>query len=195
VVLRCKIKFMKRYHTLPFLYIVLLVMSSHSLIAEVEPYNYDFTIDKLNLFWPGKTLDEANKKYGKPELLKKTESVIYWKYNLIHVRYKFPIFVQVNRKTKKIMDFYARLPNYFLHNIFHQGLINRFGPQKHYYPYERSAVYKWENTKEGLDILYSGTCTITCFPIFVAVFPPKKPKGMDEYKPIMDVISGITREE
>ncbi len=143
--------------------------------AKVEPKNYDFTFDKLKTFYPGTTLEKVKQTYPKLELVDKA-SVELYKVNIIHVRYKFPLFFQV--KDGAIIDFYARLPSYFIHDIFHQSLINRFGKQDHFYNKDGTSIYMWNNADNFL-LTYSGACTITCFPIYLHVIKNEK-KALQE---------------
>lgn len=132
--------------------------------AKVDPKNYDFTYDKFKIFYPGNSLDQVKKNYPKPELISKKGAFENYKVDIIHVRYKFPVFFQV--KDNKIVDFFAKLPSYFIHDIFHQSLINRFGMQNKYSHKDGTSFYVWNNA-DGLLLTYSGACTITCFPIFL----------------------------
>ncbi len=156
----------------------------NTLNAKVDPPNYNFSLDALSAFFPGKKLDEIKKAHPNSELVKKegnTEQYLFW---IEHLRYKFPLYVQVNNNV--VLDFHARLPHYFLHDVFHQGLINRYGKQNTYDKIEESAIYIWNNAK-GLRIIYSGTCTITCFPVYLAVSKPKESWDAG-YKPIIETL-------
>ena len=146
-----------------------------NLTAKIEPPNYNFSVDKFQDFMPGKKLADINKKYpGKKEVMFKQGPFITYKYYIEHIRYKFAILVQTINGA--VTDFHARLPQYFLHDIFHQSLINRFGKQDFYKKTEESAIYIWTN-KKNINHVYSGACTITCFPIFYAVKEVKHKYG------------------
>lgn len=145
--------------------IVLASIASH---AKVDPPNYDFSLDQLKVFMPGSKLDAAKQKHGEAQLVKKVGAFEIHRLYVKHVRYKFPVLAQVNKG--EITDFYARLPAYFLHDIFHQSIINRLGSQDVYKKVEEQAVYVWKN-KDGLNHVYSGACTITCFPVYYSVYP------------------------
>lgn len=135
--------------------------------AKVDPPNYDFSLDTLKVFMPGEKLEDLKKKYSKTlELQKSERGVSLYKVYVKQLRYKFPVFFQI--KDSVVIDFYARLPAYFLHDIFHQSVINRFGKQDKYFKKEEAAVYIW-NKKENIHV-YSGGCTITCFPIYYTVY-------------------------
>jgi hypothetical protein len=138
----------------------------HHGFSKVDPPNYDFSVNKFQLFMPGKKLSDIEKVYKFKELTFKSSQFITYKFYVEHIRYRFPIFVQF--KDNIVTDFFARLPQYFLHDIFHQSLINRIGPQDVYKKVDEHAVYVWKN-KNGLKHSYSGTCTITCFPLYYAV--------------------------
>ena len=135
--------------------------------------NYNFSLDSLKIFYPNNKLDDIEKKSGKGLLVKENGGFIIKKYFVSHIRYKFPVFVQYENGLS--LDFFARLPTYFLHDIFHQSLINRYGPQNQFFKLENSALYVWKNVK-GLKLIYNGSCTITCFPQYLfgsKAIPPK----------------------
>ena len=162
-----------------FLLFIFLIITSLA-TAKVEPPNYDFSLDQFADFNPGKKIADIDKKYGNKKLSFSNGRFKTYQFYIEHIRYKFIILVQTENDT--VTDFHARLPHYFLHDVFHQSLINRFGPQDIYKKVEESAVYIWKN-KKGFNHFYSGACTITCFPIFYAVTPPTSPKG--DYKPLI----------
>jgi hypothetical protein len=86
-----------------------------------------------------------------------------------------------------ILDFFAILPSYFLHDLFHQALINRLGKQSSYIKKETAALYIWK-TSDGLTHYYQGTCTINCFPEFYSVVGAKFPPGAVPFIDRMDEI-------
>ena len=120
-----------------------------ALKAKVEPANYSFSLDKLKVFLPGTPFAAIKKTFGPGE---KVGAGLY-RYNVAQLRYKFPVYVQI--KSGKSVNFLARLPSYFLHDVFHQTLINRYGAQDFYSKKENAAVYIWKN-KEGVRHIYSG---------------------------------------
>tara|TARA_Y100000780_G_scaffold230853_1_gene254119 strand:- start:100765 stop:101352 length:588 start_codon:yes stop_codon:yes gene_type:complete len=165
----------------------LILLFSSSIHAKVDPPNYDFSLEALEVFMPGSTLRAATKKHGKAQIIKKDSAVLVHKFYVAHIRYKFPVLVQ--SVSGKITDFYARLPAYFLHDIFHQSIINRIGKQDIYKKVEEQAVYVWKG-KKGLRHVYSGACTITCFPIFYAVFPENP-----EFKDFTPLLKSMAAQE
>jgi hypothetical protein len=149
-------------------------------MAKVDPPNYDFSLDELKLFSPSSKLANIQKKY--PGMLKIKEEAgftIYRAY-VAQLRYKFPVLLQV--KDGVVADFYARLPTYFLHNVFHQSLINRYKMQDHYHKDQEQAVYIWKN-RDNIHHVYSGACTITCFPMYYTQYPEKHSFGA--YTPLI----------
>ena len=154
-------------------------MMLQPLIAKVDPPNYDFSLETLADFFPDKAQEDIEKKYGKPEIMQTKGEVITLKFYVAHIRYKFPVIVQM--KNGKVLDFFAKLPSYFLHDVFFQSLVNRLGKQNAYKKMGEEAVYQWE--KDSLQHVYSAACTITCFPIFYTVFPTKGPPG---FKSLID---------
>lgn len=132
--------------------------------AKVEAPNYNFSVDTLQDFAPGSTLESIEKKYGKGSV-ERSGNAQTMKFQVAHIRYKFPVLVQM--QEGKVIDMYARLPAYFLHDVFLQSLVNRLGKQTTYKKTGEHAHYVWE--KGDLRYIYDGACTITCFPIFYAV--------------------------
>lgn len=149
--------------------------------AKVEAPNYNFSLDTLADFYPEKSRDDIEKKYGKAELMGTHNGIETLKFYVAHIRYKFPVIVQV--KEGKVLDFFAKLPSYFLHDVFFQSLVNRIGKQNEYRKVGEEAIYKWE--KDNLRHAYSAACTITCFPIFYTVYPPANVGG---YRPLIETM-------
>ncbi len=135
--------------------------------AKVEAPNYDFSLESLNPFFPDMALSVPTEKFGKPEVMNSVNGTQTLKFYVAHLRYKFPVLVQV--KDDKTLDFFAKLPSYFLHDLFFQSLVNKLGKQTSYKKFGEEAFYTWE--KDNLKHIYSAACTITCFPIFYAVHP------------------------
>ena len=154
------------------LHLLALIMFFNDEIARgrIIPPNYNFSLDSLEVFHPGKTLLDIEKRYGKGEIIKKGGKIQLMRFYIKQDQYRFSVKVQV--KGGKVIDFFANLPSYFLHDVFHQSLINRLGKQTRYFRQENSAVYIWEN-KGGTDFIYRATCTITCFPIYLTGRPSK----------------------
>lgn len=142
-----------------------LVTMFQPLNAKVEAPNYNFSLDTLSAFFPGKQTSELDAKYGKAEMMSDEGELKTLKYYVAHIRYKFPVIVQA--KNGVVEDFFAKLPSYFLHDIFFQSLVNRYGKQSSYKKIGEEAHYVWDTN--DLKQVYSAACTITCFPIFYAV--------------------------
>ncbi|MCK5884637.1 MAG: hypothetical protein KAG61_13180 [Bacteriovoracaceae bacterium] len=142
------------------------------LTAKVDPPNYDFSLDTMKDFMPGQKLQQIQKKYGKGTKISEGGGGIVYRFYVTQLRYKFPVFIQL--KGQEVGDLFTRLPTYFLHDTFHQSLINRIGPQNQYLKRENSAIYIWDKVS-GNTHVYSGSCTITCFPNYYAVYPAGSP--------------------
>lgn len=152
----------------------LLVLFSIYLIApsghtKVDPPNYDFSLDTLEDFAPGKKVGDIKNKYKKLVMVKDTDELKIYKAYISHIRYKFPVFIAID--GDKVKEFYAVLPRYFLHDVFHQSLINRHGKQNEYLKKEEGAIYVWNKSK-GVKHIYRGACTITCFPLYYSQMDP-----------------------
>lgn len=142
-----------------------LIINFQPLNAKIEAPNYNFSVDTLGDFAPGSSIDTIEKKYGKGSMERNSGGAATVKFFVAHLRYKFPVLVQV--KDGVVLDMYARLPSYFLHDVFLQSLVNRIGKQTSFKRTGEHAHYVWV-TKDARHV-YDGACTITCFPIFYAV--------------------------
>ncbi len=149
----------------------------------MEAPNYDFSLDTLSLFFPGSSLKSIKEKYGEGDMVKNGAGLITRKFYVSHIRYKFPVVVSV--VDDKIVDMYAVLPSYFLHDVFHQSLINRFGKQDNYKLYNGTALYLWNN-KNNMKLYYSSTCTLTCFPLY---FSAVNADGNANFTPMIESLS------
>jgi hypothetical protein len=135
--------------------------------AKVEAPNYDFSVETLNDFFPGKKVSDLESKYGASTTMSKDRRGTTKKFNVAHVRYKFPVLIQ--DKDGLVQDFFARLPSYFLHDIFLKSLQTKLGKQTEYKKTGEAAYYVWKD--KDFKYVYSAACTITCFPIFFAGEP------------------------
>ncbi|OFZ48463.1 MAG: hypothetical protein A2381_03460 [Bdellovibrionales bacterium RIFOXYB1_FULL_37_110] len=158
----------------------LLITISLPAFAKVEAFNYNFSLEILEDFYPDKTLESIEKKYNKGANISSNADYKIIKYLINHQRYTFPVFVQYYKD--KSVDFYVRLPSYFMHDIFHESLIKKLGKQDTYSKYEESASYTWKNVKDTQHF-YRAECTITCFPIFYSVITKKS--DLPGYLPIL----------
>ncbi|MCR9203183.1 MAG: hypothetical protein NXH75_01295 [Halobacteriovoraceae bacterium] len=159
-----------------FLPLILALFFLSEVYGQIEPPNYNFSLNTLADFYPGKKFEEMKTKYGKPELSLNKGTPIY-KFYVAHIRYKFPVFVRIYKGES--VGFFARLPSYFLHDVFHQSLINRYGKQDEYSKVGNSAVYIW-NDEKNIKFIYQGQCTLNCFPMYLSgemVQPPTNYPG------------------
>jgi hypothetical protein len=136
--------------------------------AKVDPPNYQFNVSTLEDFYPEKLLSDLEKKYGKADVIEDKGGIQTLRFFVSDLRFKFPVIVQ--SREGKVLDSFSRLPNYFLHDVFLQSLVNRIGKQDLFKKVDEEAVYIWTN-KDKLKFIYSAACTITCFPIFFTVHP------------------------
>lgn len=152
-------------------------------LAQIEPPNYDFSLKTFETFMPGSNQKEVEALYPKGELLNKKGDSSTYRYYVAHIRYRFPVIVQYFQN--KIIDSYATLPSYFLHDVFHQSLINKWGKQKEFEQKNGTSQYRWA-IAQGISITYQATCTITCFPLFVAFSFDPLPEGAESAKPLLN---------
>jgi hypothetical protein len=157
------------------------------LLGKVDPKNYNFSLDQLNDFNVNKTIQEIKTKYGDGEEVFKDNKTITYKYYISHIRYRFPIFVTFYQE--KSLGYFAKLPSYFLHDVFHQSLINRFEKQDHYSKQGNAAIYIWNNEK-GMRYTYHGQCTITCFPVYLQTETINLPAELTEDPSLLKRMKG-----
>lgn len=150
-------------------WLLLIIFFSSSVHAKVDPKNYNFSADTLADFFPGKTLAEIETKYGKAEIMRDRDDIKMLRFWVSQLRYKFPVIVQAQNGA--VLDMFARLPSYFLHDMFHHTLIQRWGKQTFYKRVDEEAYYRWDDAEKTMH--YSASCTITCFPIYFSVAPAK----------------------
>lgn len=151
--------------------------------AKVIPPNYNFSLDQLDMFLPGKKMGPIIEKYGIGDLMSREGATNVFRLFLKYDRYRFPVMVQVYNNT--VLDFVADLPSYFLHDIYHQSLINRYGKQDNYHRVGEQAVYIW-NDKANSRHVYAGACTITCFAVYYAARINTPPQGIPKYTSILE---------
>jgi len=170
------------------LFVLTILVASGLLVnrafSKVEAPNYDFTLQKLEPFTPGKKASTIPNTLGKADTVEDNGDTKILRYSISHVRYKFPVYVQIKKGI--ILDFFAKLPTYFLHDTFHQSLINKYGKQSKYHRQENDALYVW-NDIENIKIIYSGSCTVTCFPNYVSFIQKTNKKG--DYVPLVQKFS------
>lgn len=166
-------------------FLLILTLFTFHTWAKVDPPNYNFSLDSLEVFAPGKNLAEITAKAGQGETLRKEGSLLTKKFTIEHLRYKFP--VVVNFSQDKVADMYAVLPSYFLHDVFHQTIINRHGKQDEYKNQNGTSVYIWKN-KNNQKIIYSSTCTITCFPLYYSLISTEAASGAS-FTPMIESLS------
>lgn len=163
--------------TFVFLFLIL----THNAFTKVTPPNYNFSLKQLSIFFPGEKLAIVSKSYKNPILLSDIgEDILYQKYKIIHPNYTFHIYVQ--SKSGIILDFFAKLPSYFAHNLFHQSIIDKFGKQNSFSNKDSTSIYKWK-LKNNIELIYSGACTITCFTIYITA---KSTDKKIEFTPMLD---------
>ncbi len=140
-----------------------------SVEAAIVGPNYNFSLEILAPFMPEQSLSSIPADYGQGIIVKKNGTQIWTLFHVKQLRFAFPILVQ--SESGKILDFHTRLPSFFLHDLFHQALINRYGAQSLYKKVEEEAYYQWKNDER--EISYSASCTITCFPMYLAIKTPR----------------------
>jgi hypothetical protein len=153
-------------HIFLFLWFALaFCLESRAVQAQIIPPNYDFSFEQLEVFWPEQSLEQMIARHGAFETLQEQGGHRLVRFSVEQLRYRFGVFVELRDDT--VLGFFASLPSYFLHDLFHQGLINRFGPQDQFRHVDSTSVYRWRDAR-GYALTYTGACTITCFPVYIA---------------------------
>lgn len=157
---------MKKFITFNILLLICwILLIGKEIQSEVTPPNYNFRLEDLDIFDIGTPLSKIKEKYGNGELLTQSNGNQVYKYFIHHLHYKFPILVQISKE--EVSDYFCHLPSYFLHDIFLNSLVKKYGKQNRYRLKNEEAIYLWE--KGDKKIVYMASCTITCFPVYLSV--------------------------
>jgi hypothetical protein len=145
-----------------------LIFSIH---AEITPPNYDFTLKSIDNFTPGKNIEEVKKENPKFDVFSDNGSQKILRFKLKRTNYTLDLYTQVKKDI--ITDVFVRLPQFFIHDLFLADLQKKWKKQDRFVRHDRTAVYVWLN-KDNTNIVYSGSCSITCFPLFLEIVSTDK---------------------
>ena len=151
-----------------------LLVPPPALWGEATGPDHNFSLDQLQVFYPGNSLENISRQHGKGTLY----APDLRRFLISHRRYRFPLFLQ--SAQDRSVGLMASLPTYFLHDTFHQGLIDRYGKQDQYLKRENSALFVW-NHRDGIKIIYSAQCTLTCFPNYLLVINPQSSNLLKDF--------------
>ena len=158
---------MKRSSFTFILFIITLVSFSLPVFAEIKPPNYDFTFDSLKPFLPGgKFANLKSDKTIQSDIFENNGNLKIFRIKLKRANYNIDVYIQTREDI--IIDMYVRLPQHFIHDIFLADLQKKYKKQDKYVQKDMNALYVWIN-REGNNIIYQGSCSITCFPMFIEV--------------------------
>ena len=150
----------------------ILILIFQSIIhAAITPPNYDFTLKSLETFLPGKSIEEVKKTYPKYKTLEDNGDAKLFLFEIKKPNYKLDIYTQV--KKEQITDLYVRLPQFFVHDILLLELQTKWKKQDSFIRKDGSALYTWMN-RDNFNIIYHGSCSITCFPMFLEIVSTEK---------------------
>lgn len=134
-------------------------------MADIAVPNYDFSTATLEPFYPGASIEKIKSdKTISSEIYEDAGNLKTYKFKLKKTNYKLDIFAQA--KDDKITSMFVRLPHYFNHDLFLTELQKKFKKQDKYVRKDLSALYVWMN-RDGNNIIYQGSCSLTCFPMFI----------------------------
>ena len=139
--------------------------------AEITPPNYNFTLQSLENFMPGKKIEEIKKTNPKFDIFSDNGDQKILRFKLLRANYTLDLYTQV--KKDQITDLFVRLPQHFLHDLFLKDLQTKWKKQDKFKRHDRSAVYVWLN-RDNTNIIYHGSCSITCFPMFIEIVSTDK---------------------
>jgi hypothetical protein len=140
--------------------------------AEITPPNYDFTIATIEPFFPGKSVVDLPKdKSIQSDIFEDMGNQKIMRFKIKRASYVLDIYAQT--KDDKITAVFIRLPQHFLHDLFLKDLQTKFKKQDRYVRKDMSALYVWLN-RDNNNIIYHGSCSITCFPMFIEVVSTDK---------------------
>jgi hypothetical protein len=150
---------------------ILFLLISFYLYAEITPPNYDFTLKSLEIFYPGKPIEEVKKLNPKYKTIEDNGDAKLFLFQIKKANYKLDIYTQV--KKDQITDLYVRLPQHFIHDIVLKDLQKTWKKQDRFVRKDGSALYTWLN-RDNFNIIYQGSCSITCFPMFLEIVSTDK---------------------
>ena len=139
--------------------------------AEITPPNYEFTLKSIENFKPGKNIEEVKKENPKFDLFEDSGDQKILRFKLKRTNYSLDVYTQVKKDI--ITDLFVRLPQHFLHDILLSDLQKQWKKQDRFVRHDRSALYVWLN-RDNTNIIYHGSCSITCFPLFIEIVSTDK---------------------
>jgi hypothetical protein len=150
---------------------ILILLFFSLLHAEITPPNSDFSLKTLEMFLPGKLIEEVKKSNPKFQTIEDSGENKIFLFKLKRSNYKLDVYTQV--KKDQITDLYVRLPQHFLHDILLKELQSKWKKQDLYVRKDGSALYTWLN-RDNFNVIYHGSCSITCFPMFIEIVSTDK---------------------
>ena len=152
--------------------LLILIFNFFSIIhAEITPANYGFTLKSIEIFMPGKSIEEVKKANSSFDVFSDSGDQKILRFKLKRANYNLDVYVQV--KKDLITDLFVRLPQHFLHDLFLKDLQDKWKKQDKFVRHDKSALYVWYN-KDNTNIIYHGSCSINCFPMFLEIVSTDK---------------------
>lgn len=133
--------------------------------AEIKTPNYDFTPATLEPFFPGSTMEKIKAdKAIVSDIFEDNGNQKIIKIKLQKPNYRLDIFLQT--KDDIVTDLFVRLPQHFNHDLLLTELQKKYKKQDKFVRKDMSALYVWMG-RDGNNILYHGSCSVACFPMFI----------------------------
>jgi hypothetical protein len=152
--------------SLKFLPVIAMFMSvSTPILAEIKSPNYDFSTNVIEPFLPGSEMEKIKAdKTILSDIFEDNGNQKIVKIKLKKANYQLDMFVQT--KDEKVTDLFVRLPQHFNHDLLLADLQKKYKKQDKFIRKDLSALYTW-NERDGRNIFYQGSCSLTCFPMFI----------------------------
>jgi hypothetical protein len=146
------------------IFFTLMLLQANNITAKITPPNYDFNLKVIENFYPSKSIEDAKKINPKFEVYEDSGDQKILKFKLIKKDYTLDIYTQIKKDI--IQDTFIRMPQYFNHDLFLKELQSKWKKQDKFVRKDQSSLYTWFN-RDQMNILYHGSCSITCFPMFI----------------------------
>ena len=143
------------------------MLCAEAVLADITPPNYDFSLSSLEPFFPGATMEKIKSdKTIQSDIFEDNGNLKTLKIKLVKPDYKLEIYLQT--KDDKVTDMFVRLPQHFYHDLILADLQKKYKKQDKFIRKDMSALYLWMN-RDGNNVIYHGSCSITCFPMFIEI--------------------------
>lgn len=140
--------------------------------ADIKPGNAEFFLTIVEPFLPGSSVEKIKSdKTIQSDIFEDNGNQKVFKVKYSKPTLKLDIFLQT--KDDKVTDMFVRLPQHLRHDSVLAELQKKYKKQDKYVRKDWSALYVWMG-RDGNNIIYHGSCSITCFPMFIEIVSADK---------------------